>query len=710
MNILPSIGQADGYGYAVEILENKTWTSGDDGVEVRDSGKTLVAGNRIHDTGLDTTGEPLDWDNEWDFGAGDGDGIHIENVHAGFGGVVNSGIGGGAGNSVEVLGNVIKRTGDDGVEVVDSGRTLIAGNKISDVGVGRGEHYGTGDYYGADGIHVRNVRAFPNNFDEINVVDEMVVYDGYLPAGEPSDYATVIVDNRINRTADDGIEVVGEKIKRDEDEPKVVSDSPSMYSPFFGTDRTLIAWNTVRNSGYGAPSEGEGESYGDYAPDGYGADAIHVRGIQGEAFRPRLVQVRSTGMGEYEDYGYERPLEWEADGYGYAVEILENRTWTSGDDGAEVRDSGKTLVAGNRIHDTGLNTSTEPLFWINDWDFGANDGDGIHIENVHAGFGGGMTTTTGMGGGAGNSVEVLDNVIRHTGDDGVEVHYSGRTLVAGNRIFNAGVGGGQSYEGGDEGYGHDAIHVGGVHDDYSYEGPDYSVRILDNKVDTTGDDGAEVHYSGRTLIANNKFSHIGYGDYGYFEGLDSVDEIEGGYFGLGDESGADAIHVMGVYANDGDGLPSVDVFYNTVDVTADDGVEVVDSGYTVIEMNTLTNIGHGFDRDYGGADRFGADGIHVRNVAYDDYGYGDYGYGMMDEDMFDVEIIHNDITDVGDDGIEVNETDYVLVDWNTVDQAGDDGINVLFGSPFDGYETDGLLHKYLRCLLCLMKRVLTLGQ
>ena len=65
------------------------------------------------------------------------------------------------------------------------------------------------------------------------------------------------------------------------DGPETVSTNE--YSPFFGSNRTLIGLNTVRNSGYGAIEEGEGdgESYGDYAADGYGADAIHVRGIEG---------------------------------------------------------------------------------------------------------------------------------------------------------------------------------------------------------------------------------------------------------------------------------------------------------------------------------------------------------------------------------------------------------------------------------------------
>lgn len=648
------------------IEYNDVRNTGDDGIDVRDGEYVAIYNNVIRKSGFYGEGSYAD-----DAGA---DGISVTRV----GGssmvptIISSlSVPGDVsyfGFNVDIEGNDVRRTYDDGIEVTDGGSTWISDNILRHIGYGGEVYYGGGDYYGADAIHVRNVSGLPYGYPVPVAArsGDGGYRDGYFPSGAPWDYSTVVIFNDINKTADDGIEIVGSAII-----PTAALSIGDGDGGPVASGPVLVAWNDVRNAGYGLVGDGgdgDGSPYGEYAPDGYGADAIHVRGIRrglsiGDGDGSETLDIASIGDGD--GFPEMNPMQWQADGYGYDVEILENHVWTTGDDGVEVRNSGKTIVAGNDISNTGLDTSdTEAPVWGLGWDFGANDGDGIHIENVYAGRSGMDLRTFIYGGMRNNSVEILGNTIDQTGDDGVEVHYSGRTLVAGNDITNSGVGLGHPYGGGDEGFGHDAIHVGGIYDDYNpYSGSDYSVRVLDNTVDTTGDDGIEVHFSGRTLVGKNTLSHIGYGD-GY-------------YYGHGDEYGADGIHVMNVDSNDNNMPFSVDIRRNTIDVTADDGIEVANSGRTRIKNNSLSNIGHGEDSYYGGGDIYGSDGIHVRNVRNN----------SEDERQFDVRIVGNDIVDTGDDGIEVNDTHRVLVARNTVDQAGDDGINVLRFSPFGMHMT-----------------------
>jgi parallel beta-helix repeat protein len=644
------------------IYQNRIRRTGDDGIEVRDGEATAIFDNMIRRAGYVEGGDNAD--------EGGADAIHVTNVGpADF----DEGL---LGLGAAIFSNDIDKTYDDGIEVVDSGTTLIINNILTDIGIRNGRSREGADFFGADAIHLRNVRqgtlgfgdfeGLELDFEDIFTIttprqadpQTATVDVDFFPEGNPFNFGSYVLFNEINGTADDGIEVISDQLS-------------ISRRPIFENTSTLIGFNDIQHVGYGVPTgdgdggDGDGGSDYGYAEDGYGADAIHARGLTNFGFGLADGDGSPgdgdgfTGDGSPIGDGF--PLTTAESTTIYpiysdpmAVEVIENYIWTVGDDGVEVRDSGRTNVSGNEIRNVGLATNdTEAPIWTSGWDFGANDGDGIHIKNVY----GALLASSD------NSVEIKGNIIDHTGDDGVEVHQSGRTLIEDNNISNAGIGDGHSYGGGDEGYGHDGIHVGGVFDDYSVnEGDVNSVTIRNNVIDVTGDDGVEVHWSGRTSITDNEISNVGYGESGPYEG---------------DEDGADAINVMHVTSNDNNLPFSVDIRRNTIDVTADDGIEVAHSSRTLIRNNDLTNIGSGGGKDYEGGDIYGADGIHVRNIKQT----------SERPNRADVRIINNNIFDAADNGIESLDTRQVVVKRNTVDTTGDDGIRIINGGLFSDLAT-----------------------
>lgn len=563
----------DGLGFSILVSGNSVEDVGGDGIQVGYTDDVTITGNNVTDV----------------YGVG------IDVYNAGF---------------VNVNNNDTLRTGSHGIDVSDSGYADIVDNTIADAGYNAGED--NEDGYFADGIHVENVYGYNNGAGE--------------EVSRPGPYVN-ITGNDIDRTADDGIEVV---------------DS--------GT--TVIDDNDVYEAGYGNEGYFGGYFGGYYGGDEYGADGIHVRGVHG---------------------GNE----------GFKVTVTNNVVDTVGDDGVEVMDSDETLVDNNIISWTGLNTyygGYQGIINIEDEYLGANDGDGVHIVNVWS------------DGYYGNSVEVTNNTISHTGDDGVDVHMSGTTLVGWNTVTNAGYGKGGDYEGGDEGWGHDGIHVGQAFaNDGGFTDPDgeHVVKIIGNSVDVTGDDGIQVHAAGRTLVEGNTVSNAGIGD--------------DGYYGLGDAHGADGIVVHHIH--DEGGLYdiaaagyfgggyygyAVDIIDNTISNTADDGIEVFNAESTYIAGNDVSNAGY-FGGYYGGyyGGEWSSDGIHVRNV---NGGY--YGPGIFDNGQFTsyaVVIDDNMVDTTADDGIEVRNSGKTRITNNRIYNAGY-GDGGYYGGG-DYYGADGI-HVY----------------
>ena len=629
------------------------------------------------------------------------DGIHAENIY----GQYAEGL---SGNNylydLKIKGNDVRKTGDDGIEVVYAGRTLIAENTVRHAGFGDDEDYGSGDYYGADGIHARYVTTDIEGYGPSLIPGGSEETEGYNY--EPAEnYALIIRNNDVRNTADDGIEVIGSgEINGGKFAVAGIGEGPGYYGYYTGTtDRVLIAENTVRRSGYfdndfDIELPGREEGYENVGPDGYGHDGIHVRNVTGTVFEvgnPKLGPGNAGGG----DYGF----------YGYAVDIIDNDVRRTGDDGIEVYNSDSTLILGNTVRKAGVYRDNNDGYFGGGYYgyYGVNtDGadyygaDGIHVRNV-----GGANPFYGEGYEGGNgfqpySVAIVDNDVRITADDGIEVvgeneYYddrissdwdddvyqyngTGRTLILGNTVRDAGVSGSygdyynESYDNRDggyytssygyygnrgsyDGYGGDGIHVRGVGGFNNGPFPkfatsgvsggpiggDYIVQVIDNDVRRTGDDGIEV-------IGNNfgKFSVSGIGDGPY------PPYYGGGYRVLvADNTVRDSGFSSGYYSSSYSN-------YNGYDETG------YYSGYSNYHSNSY--------QGNPGQDGYGADGIHVRNVGgfnswvpaarSGDSPNGFYGYA--------VDVLGNDVRRTGDDGIEVRNSDSTLIAYNDVRRAG----------------------------------------
>lgn len=401
---------------AAWLANNLVSDTGDDGIDVSEGGFVSIYNNILRRIGFNGRGENTDM-------AG-ADGINVSNIYGYMIPPVSATEGiekSQRGFAIEVIGNEIDRTYDDGIDVTNSHSVWIEQNDIQNAGYANGRYLGGGDYTGADGIYVSNVNKNQGKILMLSAMPESgytwpSIPGTFNPQGAPEDYSIVITDNVINETADDGIEVIGSQIRR-------ASPSLSMieYPDLdinFGAGRTLISRNDIQNVGYGFIGDG-GESYGSNAPDGYGADAIHVRDI----IQPLFI---GDGDGYGDGDGSYIALDSTEDMIdSYIVEILDNSIWTVGDDGVEVINSGNTLIAGNEIANVGLNTDKYSGKYIGKGSFG-NNGDGIHVSHTFEIF-----ENNG-------NVEIISNIISSSGDDGIEVIGATNLLIDDNTITNSG--------------------------------------------------------------------------------------------------------------------------------------------------------------------------------------------------------------------------------------------------------------------------------
>lgn len=842
-------------GWAADIRGNKVKYTGGHGIEATDNDRTRIKNNNVQYAGLDVTtfngsegiadvlgegpfhrdnpgrrdlwadegsmvevidgyiGSPIDepdepkYDNYItidDIEYSDHDGIHVEDIYGEYSE-------GRSGRSylydLKIKGNKVKFTGDDGIEVDGAGRTLIAENIIRDAGFGvdevpeDAEYYGAGDYDGADGIHVSNVSATVGGRGPVPAIaggldvpegpeepSDLPVHEQPYDYEPAENYALVIRNNDIKRTGDDGIEVVG---SGEIQEVSGIGEKDGYYGV---TDRVLIAENKIRKTGYADNNENEnGDNRG---ADGYGHDGIHVRNVTG-TFYEDVNQKQGPG-GSYNAYN---------NFYGYAVDIVKNDVAKTGDDGVEVFNSESTLIVNNTILKSGVQEKTRKQkrkgLEANNTD-GADEygADGIHVRNV-----GGADPDYGTDGYAGPvdfepySVAIVNNDVRQTADDGIEVvgesnldsdwvdtitvdswddeddsykyDGTGRTLILANVVRDAGVSGRYGYEYGSEydsrtgydsynkewgnqgsydGRGGDGIHVRGVgsyNDDPimninaaaagasggSVGGPDYAVQIIGNDVRRTGDDGIEVIGNdsdnpggkfgaggiglypsdgpvGRVLIAENfvKKTGLAGGENTYknssYSGANKKDGFFNGnshsdrntFFGNAgnDGYGADGIHVRGVGASYDDGstwVPvsagkkggyyagyAVDVVGNTVRQTGDDGIEVRDSDSTFIAYNNVKDSGvlSAFAGAYSSNSRTTKKGSRSNSVERSAWTGSHPKAGYTGNDGIHVENVGTN--NIARDGIVVDGAfqQYAVVAYrNKVKNSGDDGIEVL---------------------------------
>jgi len=665
--------------------------------------RVLVAENKIRETGyeeantksMSLSGEPS---NVGADGLGH-DGINVRNVtgtqYYGIIGepklnAVAANIEGGelyaepAGNAnyygyaVDIIKNDVRFTGDDGIEVSNSQSTLIAQN-IS----------------GADGIRVANIGGA-----------ESTLYQTSAYSGNGFEaYSVAIVNNDVRRTADDGIEVIGGTTLNDDfpyelNAREYINDEDSFQ--YAGTGRILITENVVRDAGTAIESLFASETatgteptnaaitrYGSY--DGLGGDGIHVNLASAnidDVYQQPFAFVQSIQQVSVGSYGEQS----------YDVQITKNDVRRTGDDGIEIlgdtsanvigpiakfgasgiagNSINRVLVEGNFIRDSGVtaevessvssitssifdeseqSTSSSTSVVYGNAAEDARGADAIHVSGVGAVDQGlvewvSETQRVGLesvsGSYSGYAVDIIDNNINRTADDGIEVANSDSTFISVNKIQNAGSLTTSSYSetrleindpiissetttessvqagelgdfkrGGADGI--SVSNVGGQNDgviavrsagfevsEGSYE--EYAVVVSNNIIENSSDDGIEVSNSDRTRIELNNITNSGVSS--FVEGeLNQSDEVSSTNItltesqGLADgfRSGADGISFNNVVTNglevieDPDAVgeevslilapkDSVEIVGNTIDNTADDAIQILASGNTLI--------------------------------------------------------------------------------------------------------------------------------
>lgn len=591
------------------------------------------------------------------------------------------------GDNNDIYGNRVQDITEDGVNVSDVSHVDITKNRISDVG-GDSIH-GNGfdsllvnlnDIWnsGEDGIHARNG-------DSVEIVENKVFHsgkDGILVnnvgnlisalafvAPDTSDSVVKITGNTVDTSADDGIEVLN-------------------------SGKTLIQDNDIYYSGYilGKVVDEEGPSE-ETKRVAYAAETGVNR-----------VYVKGDHDGIHVDGVY--------DGYEYAVNVIDNDVSYSMDDGIEVENGGRALVYNNRVDHSGITDTEEAVGYSTLY----NGADGITVHNIYAdSYAAGVV---GDGEFQGYAIDIIDNTVDRSVDDGISVHDASSTYIADNTVSNSGFNfvdtdledGDDSFSTGDIVWGADGIHVRNVWNntkEYS-EGPydriaaleegedyyfkPYSVVIRGNTVTNSNDDGIQVAFSGDTLIGGDVP-----GGEGGFVGGNTV--TNSGTSNGARQFGGDGINVVTGYYSlssllsgwyDGMKEVSVEVLGNTVGNSLDDGIEVV--GATDVEVG------------FNDVSESGDDGINV-------LGFAAFNEEVEEPDTessakfvkyiwpyFGANIHDNNVVDSGNDGIESRGFNDLEVSRNIVTNSGANGLYVsgfnngysyINGNTFAGFDIGG---------------------
>lgn len=543
------------YFHDANILGNRVSRSGDDGIEAHDGHWVNIDGNNISQSGYGVIDEEEggeDYGGFDEFNSG-GDGIHVRNIYSKYLEGESEGeygiylFGGYEDGSVRITNNIINVSKDDGVDVERvEGYVYIAGNTISDSGVtndGATVIYSTPDYYGADGIHVKDVVLGYGDFSGD-------IREGDAGNGE---YNIVVYDNDIAQSLDDGVEILGNNydiravrvsaLVEDGDYWEEIGedDYEEEYDYWYGnTGRVLVQENVISNSGWGNPYAGFGQSYNYYS----GGDGIHVEGIYA--------------------YGYSAGSSPEGEFSGYAVDILGNTVDKSGDDGIDVEYSSSTLIDNNTVTNSG---------WVGEGGEGGEMGlliaesgtgadwygaDGIFVNNVGERYSYGYDKISPLAEGIegpGDDYEEYSVVIRRNSvdnslDDGIQVNntmsgyggiskasigiydyygYTAPVLVGGN---NPGDGNTVTDSGSNglyiSGPGHNNVIVSGN----AFARFDTGAKFESGLIDLTG--AGNTFANGRIGL---RFSPYGYSEGGEIPYFDILD-FYGTYLDLVDNDGA----------------------------------------------------------------------------------------------------------------------------------------------------------------------------
>ncbi len=308
-------------------------------------------------------------------------------------------------------------------------------------------------------------------------------------------------------------------------------------------------------------------------------------------------------------------------------------------DGVDVQNTLGTLVAGNIITNVGGDgiqlsdsaLSAIALNFIN----GAGD-DGIDISNT-ALF---LTALNQIGDAGDNGIELFNtylglvgwNNIDGSANDGIKARIGSGLLITGNEVTDSG----------DDGIDAGLVSFTGITNNKVTGAADNGIQMFlsafstieGNEVEDVNNDGISATLVAFTDIKDNKVTNAG--DDGIDVTLSAFTDISGNSISDVSDDGIDLSWSVFSSIND-----------NTVDNTGDNGIEVRRSAFVQIDNN-----------DVGLLDTIGRNGIDVRNV-------------------YDVEITNNDIgTFVNRNGIRVGSSDLILIEANTIDGVGRNGIRL----------------------------------
>lgn len=707
------------------------------GIYLNQLSGAVVKGNTIWNTKAS---------NPWD--GDDASGIYLDHVSK----VTVGGLG-------EGEGNFIRNADWDGVKMASGGDHIVEGNDIS--GSTRIGIYGEGTNNATvldNLVHDSNLAGFGGitllggESHEIgrnyvwNDVDSTGNHGIYLALtwGEPN----TIFDNHVyDIGGGHGIyahTILGDLNVSGNDVDRVAGDG--IFVDNFET--VTVDNNDIRD----AAKNGINVQYGDIA------NVTNNTGLDGTEHGISFVGENGIKVGYVDEAnivnnivylaGYDGiHLHYFGDGY-----IAQNQIEHSGDDGIEAHDGHWVEIDFNNIQQSGYGyvIPEEPGEEYGGFDEFDSGHDGIHVQNIYTSSFEGEGEVSGLVyGWEDGSVRVTNNIVNISGDDGVDVErVEGYVYVAGNTISNSGVvnngeGGNTVIHNGVDLGGADGVHIENVVTGNGYFGGDiregdagngeYNIVVYDNEISDSLDDGVEIignDYSyasarsillddyegedywygntGRVLVQDNTISNSGWGS--PYDGFGSS---------WNNYSGGDGIHVENIYpeyygeqvGSIGEGTYAgyaVDILHNTVDQSGDDGIEVAYASSTLIDDNTVTNSGWSGGGDTpsvfivegpsSGADWYGADGIHVRNVG-NSYGYGEEPSYEDEVPRFSTYVIpgpgdgytpysvvirHNNVDSSQDDGIQVHNDDYwmeytnsVLVDSNeNVSNSGNHGLYI----------------------------------
>jgi parallel beta-helix repeat protein len=379
-----------------------------------------------------------------------------------------------------------------------------------------------------------------------------------------------VARNNVSFSGDDGIDiddarratVKGNDVSRSRDDGIDLDNVRS--SRILSNDVSKSGDNGITVSG-GRKSTVSGNDV-----DRSGEDGIKLRGVNTVRVTGNDVETSGRdGISVADAYG--RPA------HDYAVFIAGNTVVTTGDDGIEVVGAGRTRIEGNTLSDIGVSEDDGDFF-------GA---DAIHVRNIEPSSYGRKLKRSAP---TGNAVEIVGNTIDATGDDGIQVLFSGDTVVADNIISNIGTPSGARM------FGADAVSIitEGLFGSHAYDfGQRYNVEVTGNTINNVSGDGVEVYGANEVLVDGNTISNIDddgvriTGFNGYFDAESDFPIFDGPRLDEPEFDGPSLRLIKPIFFGDAPEFNAV-VSNNVITTVGGDGVETTNLNRAEIAGNDIT--------------------------------------------------------------------------------------------------------------------------